>query len=101
MSELWSAWSRIQTTAFVRRLNFDVLEENRAAGFHNFASFDAAKNTIDETHIVNYGAWKTGEPHHSRARHALNIFESDVAHDRFVRSVRPRLVQKVDGQDGF
>src|SRR5437764_2237944 len=98
---LGPTWSRIETSSLACRLDFHVLEEYRAARIYNFARFYSAENTVYKGYVINHCAGKTGNPHHARTRRALNIFESDVAHDRFVRPVRPRLVHKIDRQDRF
>jgi len=67
--------TRVQTAAFLCRLNLDVAEENRAACFHNLGGANAAEDAINKTHTVNNCAGETGDPHHPRTVCASNIFE--------------------------
>ena len=74
----------IETSSLAGRLDLHVLEEYRTAGIHDFARLYAAENTVYKNYVINHGAGKTRDPHHAWTGSALNIFEVDVAHDRFV-----------------
>src|SRR5437870_946074 len=91
----------IETSSFACRLDLHVLEEYRTARIYDLARFYAAENTVYKGYVINHRAGKTGNPHHARTRRALNIFECDVAHDRFVGPVWTGLVHEIDRQDRF